>query len=185
MVFLQFIGCAGMPKPTRPAIIEDGAPAAITPVSPKKIDYQLFHQKIAELEGKIQKFHSQDSAFGSIHTKTVQLDSRQNENEGKNNKTRKKAATIGAVVPAVIGLSLVLNLNKGTDAETRDFSGLAAVVILVVTSCAVGLGALAGLFFSTGADIKKEHKEDLVGLINEYNNLDTTAFKTLAPDSAK
>lgn len=178
MIFLQFIGCASMPKPTRPAVIEEGAATTIAPVSPKKIDYQLFHKKIAEVEGNIQKFHPQDSAFLSIHAKTVQLDSMQNENEWKNIKKRKKATIIGAAIPAFIGLMYIIPLAGGDSGP-----GIIAIPIITAFSCLIG--SVGGLLFSTGSDIKREHKEDLAGLINEYNNLDTTALKTLVPDSAK
>jgi len=192
VIFLQFAGCSTLPKPTPPALIYDSEPTSIAPIRPDTLSYNGFRQKIAELKGKIKYNNDGKQEYLSLYNRVVELDSFQIGHEGRNIKIRNRATTIGAIIPLVLvgGFAVwgLTEANNGShDIDAAVIGSISAVALLYIPLF-VGIGALVGLFGSgiiLGDDIKKEHKEDLVGLINEYNNLDTTAFKTLAPDSAK
>ncbi|MBU1354978.1 MAG: hypothetical protein KJ620_00210 [Candidatus Edwardsbacteria bacterium] len=190
IVFLQFAGCASMPKPTPPVVIYDSEPSSIATVLPDTVSYNGFRQKIAELKGKIKYNNDGKQEYLSLYNKVEELDSVQIGHEGRNIKIRNRATTIGAIVPLVVGVSFAVwgfsEANEPGCSEANAIIGAASYAVLLITPLATGLGALIGLFGSgiiMGDDVKKEHKATLAGLVDDYNLLNKSTIAPVVSDS--
>ena len=165
----QFIGCASVPQPTRPAVIRDNEPWAITPVTDGKANDQSFRDKLAELKGNILKFHAADTAYAQLSRSIDQLDHEQNITGSNNVRIRNKSALIGAPVGAAL---IVVWLAATATRPNNSYGPSNGAALAIGLPSGAAVGALAGLLISgavTGPDVVPQQVRRLNELILQYN----------------
>jgi hypothetical protein len=181
LVVSQFMGCASIPRLTKPAVIDEKEPSAVVSLSLDSLNYETFHAKVAEIKGKIQKFHDGDPLFIPLSLSIDSLDQTQNNYEIKNSKIRKRSALCGAIVSGalVVGYGLY-GQSKEKDENGSAIGWMVSMAIIIASPIAALLGSgfgYIGAAIVRGSDISKIQKQNLQQLIDQYNILDEQRAK--------